>query len=72
MKKIHKEILITNKRKIFTDEKLDITIIELNPQEDSIEPDSFLEIDSKINCENPLKILTYILLAIFKNIHMEK
>ena len=65
---IHKEILITNKRKIFTDEKLDITIIELNLQEDSIEPDSFLEIDSKINCENPNKEFKNIDIYIIGNI----
>ena len=50
---IHKEIEITNKRKIYTDEKLDITIIELEPEEDGIEIDSFLEIDKKINCKEP-------------------
>ena len=66
--KIHKEILITNKRKIFTDEKLDITIIELNLQEDSIEPDSFLEIDSKINCENTNKEFKNIDIYIIGNI----
>ena len=66
--KIHKEILITNKRKIFTNEKLDVTIIELNLQEDSIEPDSFLEIDSKINCENPNKEFKNIDVYIIGNI----
>ena len=50
---IHKELKITNKRKTYTDEELDVTIIELNPKEDGIEPDSFLEIDPAINCENP-------------------
>ena len=52
---IHKEIKITNKRKAYTNVNLDVTIIELNPKEDGIEPDSFLEIDTKINCENQNK-----------------
>lgn len=50
---INKEIIINNKRKIFSNKDFDITIIELNPIEDSIEQDSFLEIDPKLNCENP-------------------
>ena len=52
---IPKEIKITNKRKIYTNKDFDVTIIELNPKEDSIEFDSFLDIDPKINCENPNK-----------------
>ena len=48
-----REIKITNKRKTYANEKFDVTIIELNPKEDSLEPDSFFEVDTKINCNNP-------------------
>ena len=72
---IHKEIKITNKRKKYTDEKLDITIIELNLEEDSIEPDSFLEIDTKISCEDPNKEFRnkdIYIIGNIQEIHMEK
>ena len=54
---IQKEILITNERKIYSNENYDVTIIQLNPLEDSIEPNSFLDVESKIiNCEDPNKV----------------
>ena len=53
--KIQKEILITNKRRTYTNVEFDITIIELYPKEDSIQPDSFLDIDPQIFCEEPNK-----------------
>ena len=51
--KIRKKIKITDKRKVYTNEKYDITIIELNPKEDSIDENSFLDVDTKIYCDNP-------------------
>jgi len=50
---INKEILINNQRKIFSNENFDITIIELDLKKDSIEPNSFLDIDTNIFSENP-------------------
>ena len=41
------EIMIDEKRKIYTSEKYDITMVELK-REDNIEPDSFFEIDDNI------------------------
>ena len=52
---IKKEIKITNKRKTYTNKDFDVTIIELNPEEDQIELNSFLDIDPNINCDNPKK-----------------
>ena len=51
--KIKKEIIITNKRKVYSDPKFDVTIIELDPSKDLIEPNSFIDIDTKIFCEDP-------------------
>ena len=51
--KIRKKIKITDKRKVYTNEKYDITIIELILKEDSIDANSFLDIDTKIYCDNP-------------------
>ena len=51
--KIKKEIKLTNKRKNYTDEDFDITIIELNPEEDLIDNNSFYDVDPNINCEQP-------------------
>ena len=50
---MEKEIIITNKRKIYSNEIFDVTIIELDPKKDLIEADSFLDIDTKIFCEDP-------------------
>ena len=50
---MQKEIIITNKRKIYSNEIFDVTIIELDPKKDLIEADSFLDIDTKIFCEDP-------------------
>ena len=53
---VQKEILITNERKIYSNENFDVTIIQLNPSEDYIEPNSFLDVESKIiNCNDPNK-----------------
>ena len=51
--KTQEEIKINNKRKVYTNEEYDVTIIELYPKDDSIKEDSFLDIDPKIECENP-------------------
>lgn len=45
--KIQKKILIDNSRKIYTDKKYDITIIEIK-KDDGLKSDSFLEIDNEI------------------------
>ena len=44
-----KEIEINDKRKIFFDKKLDVTMVEIFPKKDKIK--HFLEIDDKINSE---------------------
>ena len=51
---INRELII-NKRKIYANEEFDTTIIELDPQNDLIEPDSFLDIDRQIFSEDPSK-----------------
>ena len=51
--KIKKEIKLTNKRKNYTNEGFDVTIIELNPEEDSIEKNSFFDVDPIIYFDNP-------------------
>ena len=53
--KIHYEIEIDESRKIYTSEKYDITMIELK-EEDKIEKDSFMDVDSQIFKENPNEI----------------
>ena len=53
--KIKKKIAIVNKRKTYSNKHLDVTIIQLFPSEDSIEQDSFLDIDKKIFIEDPNK-----------------
>ena len=50
--KIKKEIKLTNKRKNYANEEEDVTIIELNPEEDSIEKNSFFDVDPNIYLEN--------------------
>ena len=49
--KIKKEITIDEKRKTFTSEKYDVTIIEMKPT-DGIKLDSFMEIDKDIYKDN--------------------
>ena len=45
-------ILITSSRRTYTDEKKDITIIEIKPNEDNIKFESFLDIDPNIYRDN--------------------
>ena len=45
-------ILISNLRKTYTDKEKDITIIEINPKNDKIKLESFLDIDENIFKEN--------------------
>lgn len=66
--KIKKEIKLTNKRRIYSNEEYDITIIELNPEEDSIESNSFFEVDPKISSDNPQKKFKDIEVYIIGNI----
>ena len=49
------DILIDNKRKAYTNESYDVTIIEIK-KEDKIEENSFFELDKQIFKENPNKI----------------
>jgi len=42
-------IVINSKRKKYTNEELDITIIEINPKKDNISKNDFLELDENIN-----------------------
>ena len=52
---VEKVITITDKRKVYLNKEFDVTIIELDPSKDSIESESFLEVDKKIFCEEPNK-----------------
>ena len=45
-------ILINDSRKTYTNENLDITIIEIKPEEDKIEFESFLDVDENIYKNN--------------------
>jgi len=47
-----------NARKTFTDEKKDVTIIEIEPQKDEINDNSFLDIDEEIAHRDPNEIYT--------------
>ena len=49
-------ILITSSRKIYTNEKNDVTIIEIKPEEDNIEFKSFLDVDENIYKDNPNEV----------------
>ena len=51
--KIKLSILIDNQRKVYTNEKIDATVIEINPQKDNISSESFLDIDENINKNCP-------------------
>jgi surface protein len=46
--KVEKLITINNNRKVFTDEDIDITIIEIIPDSDGIKVENFLQIDEEI------------------------
>ena len=52
--KEERNIKIDNKRRIFTNPQLDITIIEINPYKDKLNSNNFLEIDENINMETSL------------------
>ena len=50
---ISKSIIVDDSRKTYTDIKMDITLIEIKPEEDNIKFESFLNIDENIYNENP-------------------
>ena len=47
--KISNDIILNNKRKIYKYEEMDVILIEINPKEDKINENEFLEIDNDIN-----------------------
>jgi hypothetical protein len=49
---IHSEIKINDDRKVYTNEKYDITIIEIK-NKDSLDFNSFLELDDQVFMDNP-------------------
>jgi V8-like Glu-specific endopeptidase len=50
--KIKKEIKLTKKRRNYTNEEFDVTIIEIFPEKDSIDRNSFLDVDPNIIYED--------------------
>ena len=54
-----KNIIIDKKRKVFTNPKLDVTIIEIKPYKDKLNSNNFLEIDENINTDTNLAETTY-------------
>jgi len=53
--KIKKSIVINKSRKFYTSKEKDITIIEIDPKEDNISDDSFLNVDENIIKEEDVK-----------------
>jgi hypothetical protein len=55
---ISKSIVINNSRRTYTsiEEEKDITIVEINPQEDDINKDSFLDVDEDIDKDDVREI----------------
>ena len=54
--KLKKSIVINNSRRIYTSKDKDITIIEINPQDDNINYDAFLNVDDNIYKDNLVDI----------------
>jgi len=55
---IKKSIVIDNSRRIYTNKDKDITIIQINPEEDEINYDAFLNVDDNIYKDNLFDIYT--------------
>jgi hypothetical protein len=53
---ISRSITINSSRKVLTNKKKDFTIIEIKPQVDNIQVNSFLDIDDEIDHDDPHKI----------------
>ena len=53
---ISHSITINSSRKVFTNNEKDVTIIEIKPQEDNNQANSFLDIDEEIDHDDPHKI----------------